>query len=54
LIPRVRRVEDLRSAIAGIDALGAEDRQHVLSGFVTDDGDLRMLFLRLMNLIRLR
>jgi len=44
LIPRVRRVEDLRSLISGIDALGAEDRGRVLSGFLTDDGDLRVLF----------
>jgi hypothetical protein len=43
-IPRVRRVEDLQSLISGIDALSLRDRERVLSGFLTDDGDLRLLF----------
>jgi hypothetical protein len=45
LIPRLRRVDDLRTLIRAVDSLRAEDRAALLSTFATDDGELRVLFL---------
>ena len=44
LIPRMRKIEDLRTLISSIDELDAADRDRLLSGFTTDDGELRLLF----------
>src|SRR2546427_2937010 len=36
LIPRMRKIEDLRTLISSIDELDAADRDRLLSGFTTD------------------
>jgi tetratricopeptide (TPR) repeat protein len=45
LIPRLRTVDDLRALVRAMDLLSSEDRERLLDGFHTDDGELRVLFL---------
>jgi tetratricopeptide (TPR) repeat protein len=44
LIPRMRSVEDLLALTSSLDALDEDDRNRLLGGFTTDDGELRLLF----------
>jgi len=44
LIPRVRTVEGMRSLISSLDILDKKDRDRLLEGFKTDDGEFRILF----------
>jgi len=44
LLPRVRTIAGLRALNSSLDALEDDDRQMLLSGFSTDDGELRFLF----------
>ena len=44
LVPRVRSAESIRGLVQALDTLTERDRQRLLKGFGTDDGDLRVLF----------
>jgi hypothetical protein len=44
LLPRVRTIGDIRILVSSLDALKDDDRRTLLNGFMTDDGELRILF----------
>ncbi len=44
VVARRRKVEDLHTLVLSLNALGKNDRERLLAGFETDDGELRILF----------